>query len=106
MYTTTFTNASGTIDYNPVITGAVPANTWFQVNSATQSLVSTGLSYAVTYSNDHGLTYGSYTPADGAGGAAAGYDANVTNVRWTLSGPLGPASTVDSGTTTFVVRII
>jgi uncharacterized repeat protein (TIGR01451 family) len=104
-YTTTFTNASGTIDYNPVITGAVPAHTWFQVSSATQSLGSTGLSAAVTYSNNGGTTY-TYTPASGAGGAAAGYDATVTNVRCTLSGALGPASSVNSGTTTYVVRII
>jgi hypothetical protein len=103
-YTTTFTKASGTIDYNPVITGPVPAHTWFQVNSAAQSLGSTWLSAAVTYSNNGGATY-AYTPVSGAGGAAANYDATVTNVRFTLSGALGPASSMKSGTTSYIVRI-
>ena len=41
----------------------------------------------------------------GGGGAPAGYDANVTNVRWTLTGTLaGGDSTADG--VAFTVRII
>jgi hypothetical protein len=103
-YTTTFTNTSGTMVYAPAITSPVPANTWFKLGVA-QTLGSTGLSAAVTYSNDGGASY-AYAPVSWAGGAAPGYDANVTNVRWTLAGGLGPATSIASGSVTFTVRII
>lgn len=41
----------------------------------------------VQYSNDGGATY-VYTPASAAGGAPAGYDANITHVRVPLSGTM------------------
>jgi hypothetical protein len=107
-YTTTFTNSSGTLDYNPVIDGPVPAHTWFKVGTPSQSLGGTGLSAAVTYSNNGGSTF-SYTPVSAGGGAAGGYDANVTDVRWTLGGALGTAATattINSGSVTYVVRVI
>jgi hypothetical protein len=107
-YTTTFTNSSGTLDYTPVIEGPVPAHTWFKVGTPSQALGSTGLSAAVTYSNNSGSTF-SYTPVSGGGGAASGYDANVTDVRWTLGGALGTATTattINSGSVTYVVRVI
>ncbi|HET8729588.1 MAG TPA: DUF11 domain-containing protein [Moraxellaceae bacterium] len=40
---------------------------------------------AVTYSSDNGTTF-AYTPTSGGGGAPAGYDANVTNVRIPFTG--------------------
>lgn len=105
-YTTTFTNASGTIVYNPVLSAPIPANTEYQVGSATQSLGSTGLSAAVAYSNDTNATHTyNYTPTSGGGGAPSGYDANVTSIQWTLSGALGPASAINSGTATYQARV-
>jgi uncharacterized repeat protein (TIGR01451 family) len=41
----------------------------------------------VTYSSDNGSTY-AYTPASGGGGAPAGYDANVTNMRVPMTGSM------------------
>ena len=39
------------------------------------------------YSSDHGTTW-TYTPTSGAGGAPAGYDANVTNWRIPMTGTM------------------
>jgi hypothetical protein len=103
-YTNTFTNASGTIVYAPALTATIPANTQFKVGTASQSLGSTGLAAVISYSNDSAATF-TYTPASGGGGAAAGYDANVTTVRWSFSGALGPAASIDSGTAAYTVRI-
>jgi len=103
-YTTTYTNSSGTIAYNPTFSAAIPAHTDFQVGSLTSNAGNTGLSYAATYSNDGGTTW-TYTPTSGAGGAASGYDRSVTNVRWALSGALAPGTGVNSGTVGFVLKI-
>jgi hypothetical protein len=107
-YTTTFTNGSGTLVYDPVINVAVPAGTQYKFGSATQSLGSTGLSLGsgatATFSNDGGTTH-AYVPTDGGGGAATGYDPNVTNIQWKLSGALGTASTVNLGSTSYTVSI-
>ncbi len=103
-YATTFTNSSGTLVYNPVINVGIPAQTYFAVGSASAALGTTGLSASISYSQDGGSTY-SYAPVSGAGGAPAGYDGNVTNIRWTMSGALGPAPSVDSGGTTYNVLI-
>ena len=42
---------------------------------------------APTYSSNNGTTY-AYTPVSGGGGAPAGYDANVTNVRIPMTGTM------------------
>jgi len=101
-YTTTFTNSSGTLVYSPVINAVVPTHTYFAVGSATSSLGSTGLTASVSYSNDNGSTY-AYTPASGGGGAPSGYDGNVTNIRWTLTGAVGTTSSINSGSTAYAV---
>jgi len=56
------------------------------------------------YSNNNGSTY-VYTPVSGGGGAPAGYDRNVTNVRWTFSGNLSQIAPNNTGSVTFVSRI-
>jgi len=78
-----------------------PAKTDFKVGSLTSNLA-TGISGVTTaFSNDGGSTW-TYTPVSLAGGAPAGYDRLVTNVRSTLTGTLGPQATGDVG---FTVRI-
>ena len=68
------------------------------------NLGSTGLSVVVDYSNDGGMTW-SWTPTSGAGGAPSGYDATVTDVRWTFGGTLSPISPDDTGSVAFTARI-
>jgi hypothetical protein len=103
-YTTSFTNSSGTIVYDPQINAVVPDHTLFAVGSATTSLGNTGLSAAVSYSKDGGANY-TYPPASGAGGAPSGYDANVTDIRWKLTGAVGAAASINSGSTTCGVLV-
>src|SRR6185436_7165989 len=83
-YTIVFTNG-GTASASSLVVGdPIPNNTDFKVGSVTSSLGTTGLTVVVAYSNNSGSTY-VYTPASGGGGAPAGYDRNVTNIRWTFS---------------------
>jgi hypothetical protein len=76
----------------------------FKVGSVVNSLGTTGLTVAVTYSNNGGATW-TYTPASGAGGAPAGYDRNVTHIRWSFTGNLSQTSPNNSGSVSFTSRI-
>lgn len=87
-----------------VIYDAVPAWTQFQVGSAVTGTAPVSIaSITIEYSDDNGATW-AYAPASGGGGAPAGYDASVTNVRWVFAGNLlaGGSSTTGVG---FTVRI-
>ncbi len=103
-YTITFTNSGGAAASSFVITDPIPANTDFKVGSVTSSLGTTGLTVVVAYSNNGGTTY-AYTPVSGAGGAPAGYDRNVTNIRWTFTGNLSQTSPNNTGSVSFIARI-
>ena len=87
-----------------VITDPIPNNTDFKVGSVVNSLGTTGLTVAIAYSNNGGATY-AYTPASGGGGAPAGYDRNVTNIRWTFTGNLSQTSPNNTGSVSFTARI-
>jgi len=103
-YSVAFTNAGDAAGSTLVITDAVPANTDFKVGSVTNSLGTTGLTVAVAYSNNDGSSY-VYTPVSGGGGASAGYDRSVTNIRWTFTGSLSQTSPNNSGSVNFIARI-
>ena len=103
-YKITFTNSGGRAAQSFVLTDQIPANTDFKVGSVSNSLGTTGLTVAVAYSNDGGTTY-AYTPASGGGGAPAGYDRNVTHVRWTFTGNLSQTSPNNTGSVSFTTRI-
>jgi uncharacterized repeat protein (TIGR01451 family) len=114
LYTIIYTNTGGQpannfiiIDPNP--TNAIPAervfhNVDFKIGSMTSSPGSTGLVATFQYSNDGGTTW-TYTPVSGAGGAPAGYDRVVTNVRWAFAGSLSQTAPNNSGGVGFTVRI-
>jgi uncharacterized repeat protein (TIGR01451 family)/fimbrial isopeptide formation D2 family protein len=104
VYTITFTNTGGASAQSLVIKDPVPANTDFKVGSVTNSLGTTGLTVAVAYSNDGGTTW-SYTPVSAGGGAAAGYDRNVTNIRWTFTGNLSKTPPNNTGSVNFTAKI-
>lgn len=103
-YTIEFVNVGGMAAQDFLITDQVPANTDFKLNSITSDLMTTGLTVNVLYSNDGGATY-TYTPVDGAGGAPAGYDGTVTNIRWSFVGSLSNNSPNNIGNVSFIVRI-
>ncbi|MCH7876450.1 MAG: hypothetical protein IH965_14305, partial [Gemmatimonadetes bacterium] len=61
-------------------------------------------SVVVEYSND-GATSWTYTPASGGCGAATGYDACVTHIRWRLQNNLSFTAPDNTGAVQFVARI-
>ncbi|MDD4856523.1 MAG: hypothetical protein PHD74_00300, partial [Candidatus Krumholzibacteria bacterium] len=104
-YRTDYSNV-GTADLTAIaIYDAIPAWTQYRVGSAAAGTLAAGIT-AITmeFSDDGGATW-TYVPVSGGGGAPAGFDANVTNVRWTLSGTLGAGSATADGVS-FTVRII
>jgi uncharacterized repeat protein (TIGR01451 family) len=103
-YSVTFTNAGANPAQALVLTDTVPSNADFKVGSVTSNLGSTGLSVAVAYSNNGGGTW-TYTPVSGAGGAPAGYDRQVTQLRWTFTGNLSQTAPNNSGSVGFVARV-
>jgi uncharacterized repeat protein (TIGR01451 family) len=103
-YTVDYQNLGSTALTSIVIYDAVPAWTQFEVGSSTTGTAPASITgIAIQYSDDNGATW-TYVPASGGGGAPAGYDANVTNVRWVFTGNLlaGASSTTGVG---FGVRI-
>jgi uncharacterized repeat protein (TIGR01451 family) len=103
-YTVAFTNSGASAAQNLVLTDPIPANTDFKVGSAAQSLGGTGLGVTVSYSNDNGTSW-VYVPVSGGGSAPAGYDRNVTHVRWAFAGSLSQTSPNNSGNVSFSTRI-
>src|SRR5436853_287440 len=103
-YAITFTNTGGSYASSFVITDPVPASTDFKVGSVTTNLGTTGLAVTVAYSNNGGTTW-VYTPVSGGGGAPAGYDRNVTHVRWSFTGNLSQTSPNNKGNVGLTVRI-
>lgn len=91
-------------DPDPSTTLKLNTNTDFKVGSVASALGTTGLTLAVTYSNDNGATY-AYTPVSAGGGAPAGYDRNVTHIRWAFTGSLSQTAPNNTGNVSFVVRI-
>ncbi len=91
------TDLSYTVDYQNlgtdavttiVIYDAIPAWTQFQVGSALSGTAPASItSITIEYSDNNGATW-VYAPVSGGGGAPAGYDASVTNVRWVFAGNL------------------
>jgi uncharacterized repeat protein (TIGR01451 family) len=103
-YSVSFTNSGASAAQNFVLTDPVPANTDFKVGSALQDLGNTGLGVTVSYSNDNGTSW-IYVPVSGGGSAPAGYDRNVTHIRWAFAGNLSQTSPNNSGNVRFTTRI-
>ena len=103
-YTIAFSNTGTLAASSLVVSDPIPANTDFKVGSVTTSPGTTGLTVVVAYSKDSGVTW-TYTPVSGGGGASAGCDRLVTNIRWTFSGNLSQTSPNNSGSVGFKARI-
>jgi uncharacterized repeat protein (TIGR01451 family) len=81
-----------------VLVDSIPSYAGFRIGSASFAAGTSGLSSAVTYSRDHGVSW-SYTPGTGGCTAPAGYDYCVTHVRWTMTGTMVPSRSFTVGMT-------
>jgi uncharacterized repeat protein (TIGR01451 family) len=114
VYTIVYTNSGGrpatnfaVIDPNPqnaIVLERVLRNVDFKVGTQTSAPGTTGLVTIFEFSNDGGTTW-TYTPVSGGGGAIAGYDRNVTNLRWRFTGSLSYLAPNNTGSVGFTVRI-
>jgi uncharacterized repeat protein (TIGR01451 family) len=104
-YRTDYSNV-GTADLQSiVIYDAMPAWTQYRVGSAVNGTLAPGIvGITIEFSDDGGATW-VYVPVSGGGGAPANFDANVTNIRWTLNGTLAAGAATADGVA-FIVRII
>ena len=113
-YTVIYTNSGTAPAQNFIIIDPNPANlnplervfnnVDFKVGSMTSAPGTSGLVATFSYSNDGGTTW-IYTPVSGGGGAPAGYDRNVTNIRWSFTGNLSQTSPNNTGSVGFIARI-
>ena len=114
VYTVVYTNTGGQPARNFVMIDPNPQNIDplervfhnldFKVGSITSNPGTTGLTATIEYSNDGGTTW-TYTPVSGGGGAPAGYDRSVTNIRWSFTGNLSQTSPNNTGSVSFTSRI-
>lgn len=104
-YRTDYSNV-GTGDLSAIVVfDAIPAWTQYRVGSAVSGTFAPGITaITIEFSDDNGATW-AYVPVSGGGGAPANFDANVTNVRWTLTGTLAGGDGTADGVG-FIVRII
>lgn len=110
-YTIAFTNTGGqsaigfrVIDPDPASSLRLNLNSDFKIGSAALIPGTSGLTAVFEYSNDNAATW-TYTPASAAGGAPAGYDRNVTHVRWVFTGSLSQTAPNNTGSVSFIVRV-
>ncbi len=104
VYTVAFTNGGGQAAQVFIVVDPISANTDFKLGSPSTVLGTTGMTVAVEYSNDNAATW-TYTPVSGGGGAMAGYDRAVTNVRWRFTGNLSQTSPNNTGSVSLTARI-
>lgn len=104
-YTTDYVNIGTDALTTVVIYDAIPAFTQYRVNSEDIGTPpATITTVDVEFSDDGGASW-SYVPVSGGGGAPANFDANVTNIRFVMTGTIaaGDGSAAGVG---FAVRII
>ena len=110
-YSIDYSNTGGTSASNLSLVDVIPNDTDFKLGSVAVNTGTTGLSFAIEYSDDFDIGNPSiatwvYTPITGGGGAAPGFDRNVKAVRWRVtSGSLPNASPNNAGDVSFVVKI-
>jgi uncharacterized repeat protein (TIGR01451 family) len=92
-------NSTGSSNANAIVlVDSIPSYAGFRIGSASFAAGTSGLTSAVSYSRDHGVTW-SYTPGTGGCTAPSGYDYCVTHVRWVMTGAMVPSRNFTIGMT-------
>lgn len=100
-YTIRFRNGGDNDAANVVLTEEFPAQASFRLGAPT-AMLPPGLTAVLSYSSDGGATW-SYVPVSAGCGAAAGFDACVNRLRWTIGGTMTP--TTPEGVLTYEARL-
>ncbi|MEZ5427064.1 MAG: DUF11 domain-containing protein [Pyrinomonadaceae bacterium] len=110
-YSIQFTNTGGQSAAGLAIVDAIPANTDFQINSASANPGTSGLTFIIEFSSDYNpgnpsAATWNYTPVPAGGGAPNGYDRLVKAIRWRVtSGSLSNTAPNNAGSVNFIVKI-
>jgi uncharacterized repeat protein (TIGR01451 family) len=106
IYSISFTNTGGYYATSFIITDQIPANTDLKVGSESHTTpLPTGLTGVTVEYFDTSTSTWITNPASGGGGAPAGYNRNVTIIRWTFTGNLSQTPPNNTGYVGFTVRI-
>jgi uncharacterized repeat protein (TIGR01451 family) len=100
-YRIAVTNSGASAASSLVLSDAINTNYGYKIASATFTAGTSGLTGAVTFSNNGGGSW-AYTPVSAGCSAPAGYDYCVTNVRWTMTGNQAPTTNFNVN---FMVRL-
>jgi uncharacterized repeat protein (TIGR01451 family) len=104
-YTTDYQNV-GTADLTSVVIfDPIPAFTQYRVGSEAVGVPPAGITAITPEFSDDGGTTWTYLPVSGGGGAPVNFDANVTNVRFVMTGTVAAGQGSATGVS-FTVRII
>ncbi len=110
-YKIDFTNGGNGPAFDLSVVDEIPEHTDFKVGSATVNSGTTGLTFAIEYSDDYdplnaNAATWTYTPVSGGGGADAGYDRNVKALRTRVaSGALSNSAPNNVGELVFTTKI-
>ena len=105
-YSVTFTNSGGSFASNFIITDPIPTNTDIKVGSESHTTpLPTGLTGVTVEYFDSSTSTWITNPVSGGGGAPAGYNRNITIIRWTFNGQLSQIAPNNTGNVRFTVRI-
>ena len=102
-FTSTLTNAGTASASSLAVVDSIPSTVDFKTSSAAATLPA-GVTAAIEYSSDGGLTW-TYVPASGACSAPAGFDRCVNRIRWRLLAALSSVAPNNQGTLSFISRI-
>ena len=102
-FTSTLKNTGSASASSVAIVDSIPS--WVEYKVASSSTVlPAGVTAAIEYSNDGGLTW-LYVPASGGCSATAGFDRCVNRIRWRLLAALSSVAPNNQGTLSFISRI-
>ena len=102
-HTITITNTGSTDASTVILSDSISTNLQFKLGSVVTNMPG-GISVALEYSNDLGVTW-TYTPVSAGCSAPAGYDACVNRIRWRLLSPLSSTGPNNTGNVQFISRI-
>lgn len=102
-FKSTVTNIGNASASGMAIVDSIPTVVQFKLSSASTTLPA-GVTAAIEYSNDGGLTW-TYAPSSGACSAPAGYDRCVNRIRWRLLAALSSTAGSNQGTLQFVSQV-